>query len=38
MDWDDLEEGGEGGYDEDWVWEDDMPTPSYQAWWFDLTA
>jgi len=32
--WSQEETGGEG---EDWVWEDDMPIPTYQAWWFDLT-
>jgi hypothetical protein len=34
MDWEDIEEDIE----EEWVWEEDMPVPMQQAWWFDLTA
>ena len=33
MDWTDEWEDSE----EEWVWEDDMPTPRHMAWWYDLT-
>lgn len=37
MDWDNLDEEMEWE-GEDWYWDDDMPTPVHNAWWYDLTA
>jgi len=37
MDWDNLEEEMEWE-GEDWAWEEDIPTPVYQTWRYDLTA
>lgn len=34
MEWLEEEMEWEG---EDWAWEEDMPVPINQTWWFDLT-
>lgn len=34
--WEDEREGE--WEEEEWYWEDDMPTPVSKAWWVDLTA